>query len=205
LKTTISQQILAVLSVAGIFITLSSCAVSPSSWEKKSSPWDQRRSAAQNTAVPAAEKDEQEIAEVDQSSNEIESDYQSEQVDNSVSEPEAVETESVEAESVEVESVEAEPESMSTEEEVLNLPAEYYTVQLMASVDVDRLHKFAEKNQISVRYIVRTVRDGITWHVLLLDVYPDRASAKIGLDEIVDSVQTQPWLRSLGSIQKLMQ
>ena len=94
---------------------------------------------------------------------------------------------------------------MGAEQEIMNQPADYYTLQLMASVDIDRVYKFAERNQLSVRYVVPTVRDGVTWHVLLLDIYPDLSSAKIARDEMSGVLKTSPWIRTLGSIQKLMQ
>lgn len=97
------------------------------------------------------------------------------------------------------------PAGMGAEQEIMNQPANYYTLQLMASVDIDRVYKFAEKNQLSVRYVVPTVRDGVTWHVLLLDIYPDLSSAKIARDEMSGVLKTSPWIRTLGSIQKLMQ
>ena len=100
---------------------------------------------------------------------------------------------------------ESAPAAMGAEQEIMNQPADYYTLQLMASVDIDRVYKFAEKNQLSVRYVVPTMRDGVTWHVLLLDIYPDLSSAKIARDEMTGVLKTSPWIRSLGSIQKLMQ
>lgn len=93
---------------------------------------------------------------------------------------------------------------MSVEAEVMSMPADYYAVQVFASVDLDRVYKFAEQNQLSVRYILPTVRDGITWHILLLDVYPDLTSARAGLAEVDGTLSTKPWIRKLGSVQKLM-
>jgi len=77
-------------------------------------------------------------------------------------------------------------------------------VQVMASVDIDRVYKFAERNQLSVRYVIPTLRDGVTWHVLLLDVYPDYNAAKAGVAEMEGLLPTQPWIRKIGSIQKLV-
>jgi septal ring-binding cell division protein DamX len=209
LSTTNNRQILTALGLVSFFMLLSACSSSPTPWTKQSSPWEQRKGGgAKDTAAPAAEEYRQELAEVDQSTSEVELSYQTEQVDSFAPTEEA---EIVEAEPVEVEqaTVESEPvdtaDGMGLKEEILKLPAGYYTVQLMASVDVDRVRKFAEKNQVSMRYIVPTVRDGVTWHVLLLDVYSDRAAAKAGMNEIADSLKTQPWLRSMKSIQKLMQ
>lgn len=111
----------------------------------------------------------------------------------------------VEAEPMPVEEAPVVAEDMGAEQEIMGLPANYYTVQLIASVDIDRVYKFAEKNQLSVRYVVPTVRDGVTWHVLLLDVYPDLSSAKMARDDIAGRLTTKPWVRTIGSVQKLMQ
>ena len=100
---------------------------------------------------------------------------------------------------------ETESEAMTAEDEIMNQPADYYTVQLFASVDIDRLYRFAEQIQLSVRYAIPTVRDGVTWYVLLLDIYPDFTSAKAGMAEVAGTLSTKPWIRSLGSLQKLMQ
>ena len=88
---------------------------------------------------------------------------------------------------------------------ILELPATYYTVQLMASVDIDRVYRFADENQLSIKYVVPTNRDGMTWYVLLLDVYPDRESAVIGKNEVASILRTEPWIRNVGSIQQLIQ
>ena len=185
---------------------LSACSSAPSvsPWAKQLSPWEQRKEAIQDQVVPVAEESRSKLVEVDQTSNEVELSYQSDPMASSASVAAGLEAESTEAESVEATAVVV-PGSMTPKEEILNLPADYFTVQLMASVDVGRVYKFAEQNHISVRYIVPTIRDGKIWFVLLLDVYPDRVSAKAGLNEVAIGLKTQPWIRSLGSIQKLMQ
>jgi len=83
-------------------------------------------------------------------------------------------------------------------------PTDYYTLQLIASVDIDRVMRFAEEEQISTQYIVATERDGVIWHVLLLDVYPDYSSALAARDEIASSLKNTPWVRRVGSVQKLV-
>lgn len=192
------------MGISCIIGFLSACSSSPSPWTKQSSPWDQRRDT--QAPAPAASEYKQELAAVDQTTSEVELSYQTEQVESvvpaesAVEEPAMVEPEAAES----VAAVAVDSESVSAEDEILNQPADYYTVQLFASVDIDRVYKFAEQNQLSVRYVVPTVRDDVTWNVLLLDIYPTLADAKAGLSEIEGSLSTKPWIRSLGSLQKLM-
>ncbi len=178
------------LSVA---MLVSACSNSDTTY-KGGSPWDQHRNQGEMAQAPAADVYTQELAAVDAGASEVELNYQTEPVEAVL--PEAIE---------EVQPEMAEPETVSVEDEILRQPASYYTVQVMASVDVDRVYKFAEQHQLSVRYIVPTVRDGVTWHVLLLDIYPTLADAKAALQEASYTLPTKPWIRSLGSVQKLMQ
>ena len=75
----------------------------------------------------------------------------------------------------------------------------------MPDQDLDRVYRFADENRLSIKYIVPTVRDGVTWYVLLLDVYPDLTSAKQGKAEVEATLSTQPWIRRVGALQKLVQ
>jgi len=183
------QSFARLLGFVVALFALSACSSSePTAWSKKASPWDHIRKS--------------------DSSSEMEKQY----------EPiEAVSSQ--EANMVEASAVadlDALPEEVKNEDVVepvadpvvgggiLDVPASYYTVQLIASVDIDRVYKFADQNQLSIKYIVPTNRDGLVWHVLLLDVYPDRESAVIGKNEVESTLRTTPWIRSVGSIQQLM-
>lgn len=171
--------------VVAVF-ALNACSSEPSPWTKNESPWDQRR--ASNSEVPESEEYKSDL------------DMQTEEDLAYPVEPmeETVVTEEYAVE----EEPPAEPVAGGNFQDI---PANYYTVQLMASVDIDRVYRFADKNQLSTQYVVPTLRDGLTWHVLLLDVYPDYASAVAGRDEIADLLNTQPWVRKVGSVQRLMQ
>lgn len=159
--------------------------------KKPSSVWDQRRDS-KSVEAPSAEAYKQELAELDHDGGNVELNYQAEQV------------ESFAAENADEFSTEADEVSASVEEKIMAAPLSSYTVQVFASVDIDRVYKFAEQNQISVQYIVPTARDDIIWYVLFLDIYADIDSAKAALKEIAASVKTQPWIRNIGSVQKLI-
>ena len=181
-----------VLGVLGSLLMLSACSSGESTgWAKKASPWDHIRSSRENVEV----NDQVAPIELEQSQ------YQYVAEEAPVTEPEPV-VEAIVEEPVVEESPVDEPVVAGG---IQDVPANYYTVQLMASVDIDRVYRFADQNQLSIKYIVPTYRDGIVWHVLLLDVYPDRAAAVAGKNEVEETLRTQPWVRTVGSIQKLMQ
>jgi len=179
-------------------IVLTACSGSAPS--KQASIWDQRRDS-NNIKAPVAAEYKQELAALDQSTSDVELSYQAEQVESFT--PETV-AEATEPEAAVV-ATDLESDVSSVENEILAMPATNFTVQLFASVDIDRVYKFAEQNQISVQYVVPTVRDGIVWYILLLDVYADYSSAKMSMEDISASLTTQPWVRSIGSVQKLIQ
>jgi len=164
-----------------VLLMLSACSSDESAgWTKKASPWDHIR-----RSEPAV------------------------QVETQVQmEPELIQETPIADEPVAAE-LEQKPEVEASISVIgggiLELPATYYTVQLMASVDIDRVYRFADENQLSIKYVVPTNRDGMTWYVLLLDVYPDRESAVIGKNEVASILRTEPWIRNVGSIQQLIQ
>ncbi|VAW58428.1 hypothetical protein MNBD_GAMMA11-153 [hydrothermal vent metagenome] len=197
------------LLAGAILAALGGCAEEPSPWTKSSSPWERNERQAK---APAAEsyKADLEMSEEPATASEVELSYQAEPVESFV--PEAED---------EVVSAQAEPEPVAYDPEpevssgeavasgtglsILDQPANYYTVQLMASVDIDRVHRFAEENQISTEFIVATQRDGVTWHVLLLGIYEDYSAASASKSEVAPLLKTEPWIRRVGSVQKLMQ
>lgn len=202
----ISSKLSFALILASASIMLSACSGSAPS--KQGSVWDQRRDSNANNmaAAPAAAEYKQALADVDQSTSDVELSYQAEQVDSFAADSEMQgEPQDTSMPAVDVEAETSNSDGSSVEQEILAMSASSYTVQLFASVDMDRVYKFAEQNQIPVQYIVPTVRDEVIWYVLLLDVYPDYTTAKASMEEIAPSLTTQPWVRSVGSVQKLIQ
>lgn len=186
---TVKQSVFKVLAGCALCALVSACSTSgdSSDWNKKASPWDHIRDN------PSAAVNE---------------------------EPVPIEIEMMQAQQAQAEQSQAEPAAVLVEQElvavapvvedsptdrVMQAPASYFTVQVMASVDPNRVYRFAEQHQLPIDYIVPTLRDGVIWHVLLLDIYPDRASAVSAQAEAAATLKTQPWVRSVGSIQKIMQ
>ena len=182
------------LGLVGVVVTLSACSSDPAPWTKSESPWDQRRST--EAEAPATDTYKADLEMPADSASEVELSYEAAAVESFT--PEA-EPEYVEA--AEVIAVEEAPVETGS---IMDQPAGYFTMQLMASVDIDRVIRFAAQNQISTQYIVATERDGVVWHVLLLDIYPDYSSAVAARDEIAPSLRNAPWIRSVGSVQKLV-
>lgn len=184
------------LGLVGVVVTLNACSSDPAPWTKSESPWDQRRST--EAEAPAADSYKADLEMPADSASEVELSYEAAAVESFTPEAE------LEPEAVEAAVVMAVEEAPAEAGSIMDQPASYYTMQLMASVDIDRVIRFAAQNQISTQYIVATERDGVVWHVLLLDIYPDYSSAVVARDEIAPSLRSAPWIRSVGSVQKLV-
>jgi septal ring-binding cell division protein DamX len=192
------------LALAVCLLNLAACATdssTSSSMNQRESLWAQRRGT--QAAAPAADQYKQELAAVDTgATSPVDMGYQPGQVESSLPADPMLTPDPVPAAAVtEPEVASAEPAVAS---DIRNMPADYYTVQVMASDNVDRIYKFAAKHKLSVRYVVPTVRDGVTWHVLLLDVYPTIVEAKAALADVSPALNTKPWIRKLGSVQSIM-
>jgi len=184
-------------SLIGVVIALNACSSEEASpWTKNESPWDQSRGVEAEAAAPAADAYKADLDMPADNVDEVELSYQTEPVE-SFTPQEAIEEPLEEA-------VVMEDAVISADSTIMDQPADYYTMQLMASVDIDRVIRFAEANHISTQYLVATERDGVIWHVLLLDVYPDYSSAVAARDEIAPSLKNAPWIRKVGSVQKLV-
>jgi len=176
-------------------VLLSACSNEPATWTKSSSPWDK---SSNKSAAPAAQTYKADLEmPAEPAVSDVELAYQTEQVDSFAP---AADVEPV-AEPI----AELEPmlDETPAETSIMDQPANYFTMQLMASVEIDRVNRFAEKNQVSTQYVVATERDGVIWYVLLLDVYPDYSSAVAARDDIAPSLKNVPWIRRVGSVQKI--
>jgi len=191
-----------ILGLACVILSLNACSSGePSPWTKSESPWGERKSVEVEAEAPAAETYKADLEMPADKASEVELSYQAEAVESPAPEP-VVEAEPEPVEEMSVAAVE--DQATPQEGSIMDQPANYYTMQLMASVDIDRVIRFAGQNNISTQYVVATERDGVIWHVLLLDVYPDYASAVAARDEIAATLKNQPWIRSVGSVQKLV-
>ena len=171
-----------------VSMTLTATACSGSVPRKSGSLWDQRRDALK-AKRPVASEYRQELAVLDKSINDAELRYQAEQVEGFTAEATGVQ---------------ANQRKADIEKQILTMPSTYYTVQLLASADIDRVYKFAEKNQLPAKYILPTVRDKATLYILLLDVYKDYSAASMAKENISAALVTEPWVRSIASVQEMI-
>lgn len=203
------MNVLVILSgVCGAILMLGGCSSNePAQWTKTSSPWDKSNKNV-DAEAPASESYKADLempAEpaANTAASDVELSYQTEPVEADV-ELAVVPAAEPEPEATDLQPPMTEEEPASAQGSIMDQPADYYTMQLMASVDIDRVMNFAEQNQLSTQYVVATERDGVVWHVLLLDVYSDYAQAVAARDEIAPSLKNEPWIRRVGSVQKLV-
>jgi septal ring-binding cell division protein DamX len=195
------KRLISLLNLSGLVVVvifIHGCSNEPVAWTKSSSPWE--RSKPAKAEAPAAEAYKADLDMPEDRAGEVELSYQPEPVQTYEPEPLAEPESELEPEPVAAPLEEPRSEVAS----IMDQPANYYTLQLMASVDIDRVIQFAEQNQISTQYVVATERDGVIWHVLLLDVFPDYSSAVAARDEIAPSLTNAPWIRKVGSVQALV-
>jgi len=203
------MNLLIILSgVCGAMLILGGCSSNePAKWTKTTSPWD-RSDKNVEVEAPAAESYKADLEmpvepAINTAASDVELSYQTEPVEASV-ELAVVPAAEPAPEATELQPSMAEEEPVPMQGSIMDQPADYYTMQLMASVDIDRVMIFAEQNQLSTQYVVATERDGVVWHVLLMDVYADYATAVAARDEIAPRLKNEPWIRRVGSVQKLI-
>ncbi len=86
---------------------------------------------------------------------------------------------------------------------ILDQPANYYTVQLIAMKEELNILNYARLNGLDDPLYVQIIAEGAPWYVLLLDIYPDQATADLAKDQWVraKSLKVVPWIRRLGPLQ----
>ncbi|VAW54511.1 hypothetical protein MNBD_GAMMA07-2101 [hydrothermal vent metagenome] len=82
-------------------------------------------------------------------------------------------------------------------------PGGMYAVQVVASSGLDKLHFFIERYQLSDRWIAETNVDGKTWFVLMSGLYFSKSEAENAIANL-DDFGTEPWIRTVRSVQMVM-
>ncbi len=82
-----------------------------------------------------------------------------------------------------------------------------YTLQILGVHDRLTLKKFVAKHHLNDLATFKTTYRNKNWYVLIYGIYPTRAMAEAALAELPASLRenTQPWTRSLDSIQKVIE
>jgi len=185
-------------------VVLTACSSKPSPWAESSSPWNSRAEQVEAepvvTDAESIEMQESAPTEDDVAMIEAETMPADAAMEQPVymSEPMPV----IEEEPAPVEPML--PESGAMIGDLASQPADYFAVQVVASSTMKQLTDFAQANQISDQWVAETNVDGKTWYVLMLGVYPTKSEAEQALAS-VSYLGTQPWVRSVGSVQSVMQ
>ena len=89
---------------------------------------------------------------------------------------------------------------------LVDLPAEYFAVQLLASSSKENLERFASSAKIDGLAAARIASSGRLLYILMLGIYPDRDSAERAAAAVPERIRGEvvPWVRSLGSLQSAM-
>ncbi|XOV82249.1 MAG: SPOR domain-containing protein [bacterium] len=86
---------------------------------------------------------------------------------------------------------------------LLDLPASYYAVQLVAVSSKEDLEYFAERHQIRGMSAARTLSQGQLFYVLLLGVYENYDDAEQAINSLGPPFdEARPWIRPVGSLQR---
>lgn len=180
---------------------LSACSTEPSPWSQSSSPWGNKNDQAEEVVV-------EEGAQAAEQTAFVEPVPQAESAYAPV-EPVAVAAyEPVAAEPIMADSAAAEApvtNNVAIGGDLRSQPATYFAVQVCASRSMKQLAGFARRHKLSDQLTAQTTVKGETWFVLLEGVYTTRDEARQALTRVGGQVDTRPWIRTVGSIQAVMQ
>ena len=94
--------------------------------------------------------------------------------------------------------------AMAASGDIRSQPANHYAVQVVASSSMENLMNFAKVNGLSDQWTAETMVNGKTWYVLLQGIYATKAEADAALSAAQSRFDTQPWIRTVGSLQSVM-
>ena len=86
---------------------------------------------------------------------------------------------------------------------VLNTPADYFAVQLIAMRDKSRVEGYATANGITDPMIIPVINQDQQWHLLLLGTFETREAAVKARDEWESTriLKVRPWIRRVKPLQ----
>ena len=85
---------------------------------------------------------------------------------------------------------------------IMEMMSTNYAVQVYAANSVNSVEKFKNDKHIADLMTVKTKRSGSVVYVLV-DIYPDRATANAAAAELEIKTGSKPWVRSLAGLQKI--
>lgn len=88
---------------------------------------------------------------------------------------------------------------------LVNLPGDYYAVQLIAMTSQERLEAYIQEHQLQGMSAARVERDGELYHVLILGIYETRQLAEQASENMPAPLNAgEPWIRELRVLQEAM-
>jgi septal ring-binding cell division protein DamX len=174
-----NMTIILILGVAG-------CSSTPAPWtQEDESPWGSKHEAeAQNVAAGESLNDPVLLADTEPEAEPI-----------IMEEPEAAPAPEVIVPVV----VEEQPAS----DDIMAMLSTNYAVQVFAGNTPESVEKFKVSKDVGDLTTVKTDRSGKIVYVLV-DIYPDRASANAAAVELEKKTGSKPWVRSLAGLQKIV-
>jgi len=97
----------------------------------------------------------------------------------------------------------SQPEVSQGTTSILQQPSGFYTIQLIAVQEEDKILTYALENGMKYPLYTQILSEGQVWYVLLLGLYPDRLTAASARDEWTRNkdLSVKPWIRQLGTLQ----
>lgn len=89
---------------------------------------------------------------------------------------------------------------------IRNLPANHYTIQLIASGNEKAVQDYIAQHQLGINAThIHTKRDNKDWYVVVYGTYAGRSEANSAVSTLPPAIRnTKPWIRTLGGLQKTM-
>lgn len=87
---------------------------------------------------------------------------------------------------------------------LIDLPDEFWAVQLAAFASPEQLSEYARQHELRGMSAARIARNNTLFYVLLLGVYETRENAERAAATVPEALSVEPWIRSLGSLQRAM-
>jgi septal ring-binding cell division protein DamX len=179
-----------------VILGLAACSNSPAPWtQTDDSPWSDKHNAEaaslpSDDVVDSTLKDPVLLADTEEPQAGMEMDV------IEMYEPEPAPAPEVIAPVVVVE--EAEPST----HDIMAMLSTNYAVQVFASKSPENVLKFQSRHDLMKLMTVKTNNNGSIIYVLV-DVYPDRASAEAAAAKLEAKIGTKPWIRPLAGLQKI--
>ena len=183
-------------TIRGIAVTnlvvlgLASCSNTPAPWtQEDDSPWGAKHEAEAQSAT----------------SDQVGSDTSlNDPVLLADPEPEAIVMEAPEAAPAPevIVPVIVEDEPVVTQD-IMQMLSTNYAVQVFAGTTIESVENFKTNKDVADLMTVKTDRSGSIVYVLV-DIYPDRATADAAAAELEVKIGSKPWVRSLGGLQKIV-